>query len=168
MSDAMPKARASRGEIRAACSARAEYLLPLLFIALGSLCFWQARDMSQLGAVFPMTIAAVMILASVLRLLQLTLHRVIDNIERHQDSTPRRVLLVVAMAVWALLMPWAGFLLTGLASFVTLMLIAQHDAWTSKRLVSYLIAGAVLVACFYGLFALLLNVPLPVGRWFMG
>ncbi|PXY00168.1 tripartite tricarboxylate transporter TctB family protein [Halomonas sp. LBP4] len=168
MSNAMPKARVSRGEIRAACSARAEYLLPLLFIALGSLCLWQARDMSQLGAVFPVTIAAVMILASVLRLLQLTLHRVIDNVERHQDSTPRRVLLVVAMTGWALIMPWAGFLLAGLASFFFLMLIAQHKPWTPRRLLGHLMTGVVLVACFYGLFALLLNVPLPMGRWFMG
>lgn len=164
MSEAMHK----RSEIQAACSRRAEYLLPLLFIAVGALCLWQARGMSQLGAVFPVTIALLMMLASVLRLGQLALHVVRDNVQRERASTPRRVLLVAAMAAWALLMPWAGFLLAGLASFFTLMAIAQHEPWSRRRLAGHLVTGVILVGCFYALFALLLNVPLPVGRWFMG
>ena len=164
MNEAMHK----RGELQAACSRRAEYLLPLLFIAVGMVCVWQARDMSQLGAVFPVTIALVMMLSGVLRLGQLALHRVLDNVQRGRGSTPRRVLLVAAMTVWTLLLPWAGFLLTGLVSFFTLMTIAQHEPWTPRRLVGHLATGVFLVGCFYGLFAILLNVPLPVGRWFMG
>lgn len=155
-------------KVQAACSARAEFLLPLLFIAMSALCIWQGRDMSQLGAVFPTTIAAVTLAAGVLRLGQLALRGVCSNAARQRGSTPRRVLLVLAMTAWALVMPWAGFLLAGLASFVTLMLIAQHEPWTPRRLLGHLITGAVLVAFFYGLFAVLLNVPLPVGKWWMG
>ncbi len=154
--------------IQATCSARSEFLLPLLFIAVSGLCIWQARDMSQLGAIFPVTIAVVTLIAGVLRLGQLVMRGVYSNVGRGRGSTPRRVLLVLAMTAWALVMPWAGFLLAGLASFVMLMLIAQHEPWTSRRLLGHLISGAVLVACFYGLFALLLNVPLPVGKWWMG
>ncbi|ATJ81824.1 tripartite tricarboxylate transporter TctB family protein [Halomonas beimenensis] len=155
-------------KLQAACSARSEFLLPLLFIALSGVCIWQARDMSQLGAVFPTTIALVTLVAAVMRIGQLALRGVRSNVGRGRGSTPRRVLLVLAMAAWALAMPWAGFLLAGLASFVTLMLIAQHEPWTPRRLMGHLITGGVLVGCFYGLFALLLNVPLPVGRWWMG
>lgn len=154
-------------QIQAACSARSEFLLPLLFIAVGGVCLWQARDMSQLGAVFPSTIAVVTLAAAVLRLGQLAIRGVCSNLERQRGSTPRRVLLVLAMTTWALLMPWAGFLLAGLASFVTLMFIAQHEHWTLRRLSGHLLTGAVLVGCFYGLFAMLLNVPLPVGRWWV-
>ena len=68
------------------------------------------------------------------------------------------------MTAWALAI-WAGFLLAGLASFVSLMMVAQYQPWTTRRLIGHLLTGAVLVAFFYGLFALLLNVPLPTGRW---
>ncbi|SDN45329.1 tripartite tricarboxylate transporter TctB family protein [Vreelandella arcis] len=153
--------------IQAACSARSEFLMPMLFIAIGGICLWQSQDMSQLGAIFPVTIAIVTIFSGVLRLGQLIMRGVSSNTERDRGSTPRRVLLVLAMTVWALIMPWAGFLLAGLVSFVTLMMIAQYRPWTPRRLIGHLISGIVLVACFYGLFALLLNVPLPVGRWWM-
>ncbi|EPC00417.1 hypothetical protein L861_14180 [Litchfieldella anticariensis FP35 = DSM 16096] len=164
MNDATQK----RGEIEAACSAHSEYLLPILFIALGSLFIWQSRDMSQLGSIFPVTIAVVTLLAAVLRLGQLVLHRVRDNTERQKGSTSRRVLLVVAMSAWALIMPWVGFLIAGVAGFFTLMMIAQYQPWTARRLLGHLVTGVVLVAGFYGLFAMLLNVPLPVGKWWIG
>ncbi|RTR03917.1 tripartite tricarboxylate transporter TctB family protein [Halomonas nitroreducens] len=155
-------------KIQAACSARSEFLLPLLFAAVSGVCIWQARDMSQLGAVFPTTIAVVTLVAALMRIGQLALRGVQSNVGRGRGSTPRRVLLVLAIAAWTLLLPWAGFLLAGLASFLTLMALAQHEPWTLRRLVGHLSTGIILVGCFYGLFALLLNVPLPVGRWFMG
>lgn len=158
----------ARPRMQASCSARSEFLLPLLFIAVSWLCIWEARDMSQLSAIFPVTIAVVTLIAGVLRLGQLVMHGVHSNVGRGRGSTSRRVLLVLTMTAWALIMPWAGFLLAGLASFVTLMLIAQHEPWAPRQLLGHLIAGAVLVAGFYGLFALLLNVPLPVGKWWMG
>lgn len=102
-----------------------------------------------------------------MRIGQLALRGVQRNDGRARGSTPRRVMLVLAMAVWALIMPWVGFLLAGLASFVTLMLIAQHESWSARRLMGHLATGVVLVGCFYGLFALLLNVPLPAGKWWM-
>lgn len=160
MSKALPKLQAS-------CSARSEFLMPLLFIGIGGVCLWQSQDMSQLGAIFPVTIAIVVIIAGLLRLAQLVVRGVLSNTERDKGSTPRRVLLVVVMTAWALVMPWAGFLLTGLASFVTLMMIAQYEAWTPRRLMGHLLTGVVLVAFFYALFALLLNVPLPLGRWWV-
>ena len=70
------------------------------------------------------------------------------------------------MLAWALALPWLGFLLTGLASFVGLMVVAQYRRWSPRRLAGHLATGAVLVAFFYALFALVLNVPLPAGRWF--
>ncbi|XKH58989.1 tripartite tricarboxylate transporter TctB family protein [Halomonas sediminis] len=154
-------------KVQAACSARSEFLMPVLFIAIGGICLWQSQGMSQLGAIFPVTIAIVTIVSGLLRLGQLMLRGVSSNTERERGSTPRRVLMVLAMAAWAFIMPWAGFLLAGLVSFVTLMMIAQYKPWTPRRLMGHLISGILLVAFFYGLFALLLNVPLPVGRWWM-
>jgi putative tricarboxylic transport membrane protein len=160
--------KVSPPRLQAACSVRSEYLLPLLFIVMSGIGIWKAQGMSQLGAIFPTTIAVVTLIVSVLRLGQLVLRGVFRNAERRRGSTPRRVLLVMAMAIWALIMPWVGFLLAGLASFVTLMLIAQHESWTLRRLTGHLLTAVALVACCYGLFAVLLNVPLPVGKWWMG
>lgn len=154
-------------KIQASCSSLSEFLLPLLFIILSVVFIWKAQDMSPLGGVFPTTIAVVTFVSALLRIAFLWLRGVHSNPERDKGSVSRRVLLVVTMTVWALMMPWAGFVLTGLASFVSLMLIAQHDYWDTRRMLTYLVAGAVLVGLFYGLFALLLNVPLPVGRWWM-
>lgn len=154
-------------KIEATCSARSEYLMPLLFIALGAVCLWQSQGMSELGSIFPITIAIVTILSGVLRIGQLLLRGVVSNTERQKGSTVRRILIVFAMAAWALIMPWAGFLVTGLASFFILMLIAQYESWTTKRIVSHLLTGIILVGFFYILFALLLNVPLPLGRWWI-
>ena len=166
--------------IQASCSRASEYLLPTLFVAGAALCLWETREMSQLGAVFPAVISLVVIVAGLLRLGQLGLRGVVANHERGSDSssdpssdpsagsgsTPRRLALVGIMLAWALALPWLGFLLTGLASFVGLMVVAQYRRWHPRRLAGYLLTGAVLVAFFYALFALVLNVPLPAGRWF--
>ena len=172
--------------IQASCSRASEYLLPTLFVAGAALCLWETREMSQLGAVFPAVISLVVIAAGLLRLGQLGLRGVVANHERGSDpssdpssdsssdassdsgsgSTPRRLALVGIMLAWALALPWLGFLLTGLASFVGLMVVAQYRRWHPRRLAGHLLTGAVLVAFFYALFALVLNVPLPAGRWF--
>ncbi|MBR9772663.1 MAG: tripartite tricarboxylate transporter TctB family protein [Gammaproteobacteria bacterium] len=164
--------------IQASCSRASEYLLPTLFVAGAALCLWETREMSQLGAVFPAVISLVVIVAGLLRLGQLGLRGVVANHERGSDSssdpssdpsagsTPRRLALVGIMLAWALALPWLGFLLTGLASFVGLMVVAQYRRWHPRRLAGHLATGAVLVAFFYALFALVLNVPLPAGRWF--
>ena len=164
--------------IQASCSRTSEYLLPTLFVAGAALCLWETREMSQLGAVFPAVISLVVIVAGLLRLGQLGLRGVVANHERGSDSssdpssdpsagsTPRRLALVGIMLAWALALPWLGFLLTGLASFVGLMVVAQYRRWHPRRLAGHLATGAVLVAFFYALFALVLNVPLPAGRWF--
>ncbi|CAM0553878.1 hypothetical protein EHLJMEHL_03970 [Vreelandella titanicae] len=166
MTKALSRSKAQPG-IQAACSAHSEFVMPTVFIAIGGVCLWQSQGMSQLGATFPVTIAIVIIVSGGLRLGQLMIRGVANNTERDRGSTPRRILLVLAMAVWAFIMPWAGFPLAGLASFVTLMMIAQYKPWTPRRLIGHLISGILLVAFFYGLFAFLLNVPLPVGRWWM-
>lgn len=166
--------------IQASCSRASEYLLPTLFVAGAALCLWETREMSQLGAVFPAVISLVVIVAGLLRLGQLGLRGVVANHERGSDpssdsssdassdsgSTPRRLALVGIMLAWALALPWLGFLLTGLASFVGLMVVAQYRRWSPRRLAGHLLTGAMLVAFFYALFALVLNVPLPAGRWF--
>ena len=81
-------------------------------------------------------------------------------------STARRAGLVAAMLASTALMPWLGFLLSGLAAFISIMFIAMYDPWTRFRMVVYPLVCAAVVVGFYFLFARLLLVPLPIGTLF--
>ncbi|MEH6826209.1 MAG: tripartite tricarboxylate transporter TctB family protein [Motiliproteus sp.] len=72
-----------------------------------------------------------------------------------------RVLLVVSMVGVALLMPWVGFLLSGLGIFVALMLLAEYEPWTMGKIGLYALLTIAIVCGFYGVFSYLLNVPIP-------
>ena len=129
---------------------------------LGAWMLRQATDFSDLAAVFPRTIAFVMIgAAAVLALRILIWPSVRAAVER--GSAPRRVALVAVAALWVGAIPLAGFLTASLAGFFGAMLVARFDAWTARRAAVDLAAGAALVVGFYLLFEAGLGVPLPRG-----
>ena len=70
------------------------------------------------------------------------------------------------MLVSCALMPWLGFLISGFATYILLMLVAMYDEWTSRKKLIYPLIAAAVVAGFYTLFSKLLLVPLPVGLLF--
>jgi putative tricarboxylic transport membrane protein len=77
-----------------------------------------------------------------------------------EDGARRRVLIsVVALGVFCLALPWVGYPVTAFA-FVTAVLRSLGGGWTTA-----LITGALASAGSYGLFAVLLDVPLPRGLW---
>ena len=124
------------------------------------------------SAVFPRTVAIVLILLSLAVLVRWVAQRtgVIgaapNEAIENGGSWPRRIALVVVMLAAALAMPWVGFLVAALVSFAMLLVIAMHDPWTPARIVVYPLVGLAIVVGFYVLFAELLMVPLPDGRWF--
>ncbi|MCL4766407.1 MAG: tripartite tricarboxylate transporter TctB family protein [Hyphomicrobiaceae bacterium] len=125
------------------------------------------------SAVFPRTIAAALVLLALVILLQWVAQRtgVSTGAETGEPvesggSWPRRIALVAAMLGAALAMPWIGFQVTALIAFAVLLVVAMHDPWTPARLIVYPAVGLAIVMGFYFLFAKLLMVPLPVGRWF--
>jgi putative tricarboxylic transport membrane protein len=58
-------------------------------------------------------------------------------------------------------MPYIGFLLAAVISFVGGMIAAMHDRWSLKALIVYLGSGALIMVVFYMLFRYALYVPLP-------
>ena len=42
-------------------------------------------------------------------------------------------------------------------------MLSHYHAWTPKRIAGYALVLLLIIGLFYGLFAILLNVPLPVG-----
>jgi len=77
------------------------------------------------------------------------------------DGAARRrvVISVVALAAFCLVLPWVGYPAAALA-FVTVVLRYLGARWTTA-----LLTGVLSAAGSYGLFAVLLDVPLPRGPW---
>ncbi|MEH6627143.1 MAG: tripartite tricarboxylate transporter TctB family protein [Motiliproteus sp.] len=139
-----------------------------LFILLGAACLYETTQMTDPDSyVFPrMVIGALMGLSLVLIITSLANPGAHVAEEEQSDScpsNPRRILLVVAMMGAALLMPFVGFLLSGLGAFIALMLLAQYDPWTKGKVWLYSLVAVAIVCGFYGTFSYLLNVPLPEG-----
>lgn len=144
-------------------------IMAAIFIAIGAVVIWDTTSYTDADSyVFPRTIASVLIALSVL----LTLQWLLGWSPSAKDagiagarSVSRRLALFATMLGAALLMPFLGFLATGLIAFAAIMLTAMYDPWTPYRFIVYPIAGAVIVCGFYLLFARILQVPLPEGTW---
>jgi hypothetical protein len=141
-------------------------VLCVLFVALGIWMIAGSFGMSPLGAVFPRVIAGIMI-ASALAILALrALGRTGPPPAVETGSTPRRLLLALALVAWAVLMPRLGFFTTSILGFLAVLAIAEYDRWTAKRTAAYVAAALALVGGFYLLFVEVLLVPVPRGVLF--
>jgi hypothetical protein len=76
---------------------------------------------------------------------------------------PRSGLLIVVLLAWILLLETTGFVVTSIAAFLVLALVANRDPLTPKRIAGYVIASAVIVLAFHFLFVDILKVQLPRG-----
>ncbi len=81
-------------------------------------------------------------------------------------SVARRTGLVVTLFLAAFLMPYLGFIVTGLLAYLAIMMVAMYERWTRLRKGLYPLVGVVIVYAFYFLFDVLFKVPLPQARWF--
>lgn len=145
-------------------------LCAALFILLGGVCLYQTTRMIDPDSyVFPrMVISGLMGLSLILIVSSLLNPNVLPRRQQNRDvrpSTVRRVLLVLSMMVATLLMPFVGFLLSGLGVFMALMFLANHDAWSRGQTLLYLLVGGAIVVGFYGGFTFFLQVSLPEGSW---
>ena len=145
----------------------------VVFILLASLALWDTTSMTDSDSyVFPRAIAAAMIVFCILLIGYNLLRGTADGGDAGAAaaagavSTPRRVGLVAAMLLSSLVMPWTGFLLSGVLAFGAIMLFAMYDPWTPRRRFVFPLAALAVVLGFYTLFSKVLLVPLPVGFWF--
>lgn len=145
-------------------------LVAAILILIAAVAIWDTLDMTDADSfVFPRAIAVAMIgfciLFIVLQLISPSTGRN-DEAGISGGSTPRRIGLVATMLVSALLMPWLGFLVSGVLVFGSIMLLAMYDEWTLSRRLLFPLIGIAIVIGFYLIFAELLLVPLPVGTLF--
>ena len=146
----------------------ATIFMACLFILVSVIALWDTTHMLDSDSyVFPRAVALAMIGLS---LTLIVWNLIKPRIEKKETitgaSTVRRVSLVVVMLLSCLAMPWIGFLIPGIITFLLLMYIAMYDEWTLKKKILYPLVAVAIVVGFYSLFGNLLQVPLPVGMLF--
>lgn len=145
-------------------------VVAVIMILLAMLAIWDTTDMTDSDSfIFPRSVAIAMITFSLLYIVMQLISPSIginDEAGVSGGSSPRRIGLVVTMIGSALLMPWLGFLISGVLAFGTIMMLAMYDEWTARRRLVFSLSGIVIVVGFYFMFAELLLVPLPVGNVF--
>jgi putative tricarboxylic transport membrane protein len=141
-------------------------LFAVIFSLLGLWVLWQTAGMSELGSVFPRTVAIVMILCSLGLIARALLagKTAAEAGRGQEESMARRAMLVVAMLAWILLLPVLGFVLASILGFLALTAVANYDPWTPRLAGIYALSALIIVGAFYAVFALALNVPLPRGN----
>ncbi|MGB5198964.1 MAG: tripartite tricarboxylate transporter TctB family protein [Sedimenticolaceae bacterium] len=143
-------------------------VMAVVFILLAAFALWDTKHMADADSyVFPSAVAIAMIVFSIALIVWNLVFPSGGNSESVPGaSTPRRVALVAAMLISTALMPYLGFLLSGIAAFAAIMLVAMYDPWTRYRKIVYPLVCVGVVVGFYTIFAEVLLVPLPVGLLF--
>ena len=143
-------------------------IMGITFILIAIITLWDTTSYTDPdSSVFPQTIAIVMIILCIILILQWFIFGHSEKVD-FSGNNLRRLGLVFILISSSFLMPWLGFLLTGLIVFFTLTILAMYDQWTPYRLIFYPVSGAAIVVGFYFIFKELLSVPLPVGTLFGG
>jgi hypothetical protein len=140
-----------------------------LFIVIAIVALWDTTHMLDSDSyVFPRAIAIAMIVLNFIligrNLLKLTNDK--EDVRKEGASIGRRIGLIIGMLVSCIMMPFLGFMISGVVTFLFLMLVSMYDEWNAKTRVMYPLVALSLVIGFYMLFSKVLLVPLPVGVLF--
>ena len=143
-------------------------VMSCLFILIAVVALWDTTHMMDADSfIFPRAIAIAMIVLNLLLIGRNFLNPAEEKEEVQTGaSTSRRVALIAGMLISCVLMPYLGFLISGIITFILLMMVSMYDEWTAKTKVIYPLVALSLVVGFYMLFSKLLLVPLPVGMLF--
>lgn len=139
-------------------------LVCLGVIAIGVLILGDSRQFTMLGAVFPRTIATLMIVLSAIYVV-MAWFRPNAQVAHAQGSSARRLGMYAVVLAWALAIAPVGFLTTSLVCYGLGLMVANYGAWTLRKVLVYFGSGATILICLYLLFKFVLHVPLPVGMW---
>lgn len=148
---------------------RAGTFAGVVFILLGGWMLHESGEMSDLGSVFPRTIAVAMIVFSVILIATNLLRQSAGGRTEPaaaERSRPRAVLTIAVMLGWVLIMPVLGFFATSIIAFFILLFTAANEAFTLRRLALYTLVALALLGGFHIIFVHLLLIPLPTGILF--
>lgn len=131
-----------------------------VLMALGAASFVAAKEFSDLGAVFPRTIGALLVAFGAVWLVLFALGRT-RAAAPLEGSMARRAGTAAVMLAWAFALPPLGFLPASAAACAVLLLLARHGRGSMAALLAQAVATALLLLGLYVLFQHVLGVPLP-------
>lgn len=132
----------------------------VLAMGAGAAAVWAARDFSDLGAVFPRTVGALMVALGAVYITLLVRGRTRATAALG-GSMARRGGVALAMLAWGFALEPLGFLASSAAAMAVLQVLAHHGRWTMRRTLAQAASTALVLAGFYALFKHALGVPLP-------
>lgn len=136
-----------------------------LLIVLGFVIYFGAAGMSALGSVFPMTIAAALIVFSAV-LIVMNLRRPVGRAAKAVEmttGTKHRFALGAIMLGWVILMPEIGFLVCSMIAFVAIMFVADYDRPPLKTWMIWIVTGLLICFGFWWLMSNVLLLRMPAG-----
>lgn len=155
------------------CRSSAVIGFAALFIATGVGAYVETQDMSAMGAVFPGTIATLLVvLSAILAVQQLrrprrqTLIAGTTASEAPGASNIRRLVTVIVLGAWALLLPVLGFFVSSWLAFVALTAATTFEWPDKKEIIVNLISSVAIVGGFYLLMSRVLLIRMPDGLFF--
>jgi hypothetical protein len=129
-------------------------------VALGGAAIWASRDFSDLGAVFPRSVGALLVALGAVYIV-LTLMGRTKDVASLEGSSLRRAAAALTMLAWAFMLGPLGFLASSAAAMAALLVIANHERWSLRRALLYAGSSALVLIGLYSLFKIALKVPLP-------
>lgn len=129
-------------------------------IGVGAAALAFSVDFSDLGAVFPRTIGALMVALGMLYIVLVVRGRT-ARASALAGSNARRAGVAAVMLAWAFMLEPLGFLASSAAAFVLLSGLAAHERWSARALLICGGAGVLVLGGLYALFKYALLVPLP-------
>lgn len=147
--------KASRGDVAGVVGC-------VLLIGTGIAAIVYSQDFSPLGAVFPRTISALMIVLGLLYLVFAWRGRTRAEAPAG-GSMVRRAGVALVVLGWALALDPVGFLISSAIAMAALLMIANHERWSMRTVLLYGLVSAAVLGIFYGVFRFALQVPLPTG-----
>ncbi len=134
----------------------------VILIGAGIAAIVYSQDFSSLGAVFPRTVAGLMIALGLAYLVLAWRGRTRAQAPAG-GSMARRAGVALVVLAWALLLDRIGFLTSSAIAIALLLVIANHERWSVRTVSGYGLASAAVLGVLYGVFRFALQVPLPKG-----
>ena len=143
---------------------RTSFVSGIFFIILSLILFYEASTLSPFGAVFPYAMTTILSILSIILIVRSFKFEI--KVINQAISFVKIPLLIVVFFMWIYFLERAGFILSSLVSFNSIVLINSGLNLSFKKIFIYMILGSVFILLLYFGFKNLLLVPLPEGLWF--
>ena len=135
-------------------------LIPALaLILLGAWALWQTLEMSVLGAVFPRLAGGGMLIGGLAIGLRALL--LVPPVRIPEGELVRPLLLLALLLIWAVLLPYTGFVATSICGAILAMFLAADDRPSPRSVAVQGVSLALLVGLVALLFGEVLMGKLP-------